>query len=257
MLAGDPRQLGPVLRSATAAAAGLGVSLLDSWIQFWHTANPQLAAAQQQQQQQGLRQPVPGADTAAAAAAGQVMMCYGMLSDNYRSHVRLLDLPSRLFYGGALRACAQPAAVAPPAWSELMVPAAAAAAAGAEDGAGGDLDDVLGPSSTLFVGVNGEQRQVRPSSNHSSSTDWSKALCSAVLAWTSICLFALKPHASRAGNGDHSFEHNAVLALTHVTSLATFKKTSATIELLLSCLCRMEMHPPTTTPRRCWCWLSC
>jgi hypothetical protein len=220
MLAGDPRQLGPVLRSATAAAAGLGVSLLDSWIQFWHTANPELAAAQQQQQQ-GLRQPVPGADTAAAAAAasaaGQVMMCYGMLSDNYRSHVRLLDLPSRLFYGGALRACAQPAAVAPPAWSELMVPAAAAAAAGAEDGAGGDLDDVLGPSSTLFVGVNGEQRQVRPCSTHSSSTGWSKVLCSAVLASTShmpvsIVSMTLKPHASRAGNIDHFSEYNAVLA---------------------------------------------
>jgi putative helicase MOV10L1 len=194
MLAGDPRQLGPVLRSATAAAAGLGVSLLDSWIQFWHTACPELAAAQlrkhqQQQQQPGSRQPVHDAECAAAAAAeaaGRVMLCYGMLSDNYRSHVRLLDLPSRLFYGGALRACAPPAAVAPPRWSELMVhgpdgsPEAAAAdsaaaAAGPEGdvsdsaaseaasaaGAGaGGVDDVLGPSSTLFVGVNGEQRQV-------------------------------------------------------------------------------------------------
>jgi hypothetical protein len=175
------------------------VSLLDSWIQFWHTACPDLAAAQlrkQHQQQQGQRQRIPDPEAAAAAAAeaaGRVMLCYGMLSDNYRSHVRLLDLPSRLFYGGALRACAPPAAVAPPHWSELMVhgadtaPAAAAAAnaanstaaaaggpegsvgqdagseaagAAAGDGAAGGDDEVLGSSSMLFVGVNGEQRQV-------------------------------------------------------------------------------------------------
>jgi putative helicase MOV10L1 len=186
MLAGDPRQLGPVLRSATAAAAGLAVSLLDSWIQFWHTASPELAAAQQQQQQIDSKKLLPsGAATAAVdatAAADRVMLCYGMLSDNYRSHVRLLDLPSRLFYGGALRACAPSAAVAPPAWSELMISGAdssaaaggaagaaataqEAAAAGADGNAGGGdagggLDEVLGPSSTLFVGVNGEQRQV-------------------------------------------------------------------------------------------------
>jgi hypothetical protein len=34
-------------------------------------------------------------------------------------------------------------------------------AANADGGAAGGDDDVLGPSSTLFVGVNGEQRQVR------------------------------------------------------------------------------------------------
>jgi hypothetical protein len=206
-----------VLRSATAAAAGLGVSLLDSWIQFWHTACPELAAAQQkqqqQQQQQGTRELAPAGNTAAAdmnvanaAAASQVMMCYGMLSDNYRSHVRLLDLPSRLFYGGALRACAPPAAVAPPPWSELMVheaaaaagpeaagaegaggtpavpqqapPAAAAAAAEISDSAEHGLGDVLGPSSTLFVGVNGEQRQVR--STHTSNFDWHHNVLAAV-----------------------------------------------------------------------------
>lgn len=175
MLAGDPKQLGPVLRSATAAAAGLGVSLLDSWIQFWHSACPELTAAAQQQQQQQQH----GGE--ATAAAGQVALCYGMLSDNYRSHKRLLDLPSRLFYGGKLCACASPAAVAPPPWSELMVPAEdgtgtgsssaaaggsvgeAAAAVAAPRSAVADEDALLElcPSSTLFVGVNGEQRQVR------------------------------------------------------------------------------------------------
>jgi hypothetical protein len=48
-------------------------------------------------------------------------MAYRMLTDNYRSHVRLLDLPSRLFYGGALKACAPAAAVAAPAWQELVI----------------------------------------------------------------------------------------------------------------------------------------
>lgn len=222
LLAGDPRQLGPVLRSATAAATGLSVSLLDSWIHFWHTSCPQLASAaataaattsavaggtaakmQPQLQTHGQQ----GGD---GMAQSVIFLCYGMLTDNYRSHRRLLDLPSRLFYSGALRACAPAAAVAPPAWSELMgiplAPGAAAATAGDDGGgnvgeaeatgrgpvaaaaapgwggagvpgmagdghsnavaaAGGSVgDDVLEglcPSSTLFVGVNGQQRQVR------------------------------------------------------------------------------------------------
>lgn len=174
LLAGDPRQLGPVLRSATAAAAGLGVSLLDSWIHYWHTVLPQLAAAaaamEQQQQQQGQHQKGHISTAAEVSPAGPVALCYGMLVDNYRSHKRLLDLPSRLFYNGMLRACAPAAAVAPPHWSEIMVSSAGQADEhDAENeheipsAAVNDAEDKLSelcPSSCLFVGVNGQQRQV-------------------------------------------------------------------------------------------------
>ena len=157
-LAGDPQQLGPVVRSAvaatavaatgttTAAAAGpsssseglrhetatavargggsssstlpdLSTSLLDICIDYHNQ--------QQEQQQEGNE----GEDQG-------VHLEYGMLVRNYRSHSRLLDLPSRLFYGGMLQPCAPAAAVAAPAWAELkgeekdtsVTPPAAAAA---------------------------------------------------------------------------------------------------------------------------------
>ena len=43
-----------------------------------------------------------------------------MLVRNYRSHSRLLDLPSRLFYGGSLLAAAPVDSVQPPVWDELQ-----------------------------------------------------------------------------------------------------------------------------------------
>ena len=46
----------------------------------------------------------------------------GMLLRNYRSHSRLLELPSRLFYSHSLVASAAPQAVQAPAWSELTAP---------------------------------------------------------------------------------------------------------------------------------------
>lgn len=171
LLAGDPRQLGPVLRSATAAAAGLGVSLLDSWTHYWHTALPQLAAAAAEVcDKQYQNHPTDG-DVNGFASVGPVTLSYGMLVDNYRSHKRLLELPSRLFYSGMLRACAPAAAVAPPHWSEIMVNAedkghrdhdSATAKAAADDSSmsGDDALAELCPSSCLFVGVNGQQRQV-------------------------------------------------------------------------------------------------
>lgn len=45
-----------------------------------------------------------------------------MLLRNYRSHSRLLELPSRLFYSHSLVASAASEAVRAPAWSELTAP---------------------------------------------------------------------------------------------------------------------------------------
>jgi hypothetical protein len=90
-LAGDPRQLGPVVRSAAAAAAGLGESMLERLIGYY--------------------QALPAAVPARALCT--------LLVRSYRGHERLLALPSSLFYGSALRACADPAATAAPPWSLL------------------------------------------------------------------------------------------------------------------------------------------
>lgn len=46
----------------------------------------------------------------------------GMLVHNYRSHSRLLELPSRLYYDDALVALADPQMVAAPLWDELQDP---------------------------------------------------------------------------------------------------------------------------------------
>ena len=46
----------------------------------------------------------------------------GMLVHNYRSHSRLLELPSRLYYDNSLVASADPSLVAAPPWDELQDP---------------------------------------------------------------------------------------------------------------------------------------
>lgn len=77
LLAGDPRQLGPVLHSRAAAAAGLSQSLLERF-----------------------------ADAASGPTAGGARKRMTQLVRNYRSHEDVLTLPSSLFYGGSLQCCA-------------------------------------------------------------------------------------------------------------------------------------------------------
>lgn len=91
-LAGDPRQLGAQMRSPVATAGGLAESLLERLIAFYR----------------GLPADDPARDVLCT-----VLVC------NYRSHERLLQLPSRMFYGDALRACAPEAQTALPTWSLL------------------------------------------------------------------------------------------------------------------------------------------
>uniref|UniRef100_A0A6Q2X6F8 RNA helicase n=1 Tax=Esox lucius TaxID=8010 RepID=A0A6Q2X6F8_ESOLU len=84
VLAGDPRQLGPVVKSKLAQAFGLGVSLLERLM-----ANPLYS------KNGGEYNP----------------LLVTKLVYNYRSHEALLSLPSRLFYGGELCVRAQRAIV--------------------------------------------------------------------------------------------------------------------------------------------------
>ncbi|KAJ7997868.1 hypothetical protein DPEC_G00216620 [Dallia pectoralis] len=84
VLAGDPQQLGPVVKSRLAQAFGLGVSLLE-----------RLMAIPQYSKDGG----------------GYNPQLVTKLVYNYRSHEALLALPSRLFYSGELCVRAQRAVV--------------------------------------------------------------------------------------------------------------------------------------------------
>jgi helicase MOV-10 len=90
-LAGDPCQLGPVVRSPVAAEAGFGESMLSRLVSYYDSLPPGISAT--------------------------AMMV--LLVRNYRCHANLLRLPSNLFYGSALLPAANQQDTVPPPWSVL------------------------------------------------------------------------------------------------------------------------------------------
>ena len=101
MLAGDPNQLGAVVRSRTASKMGLGTSL----------------------QERLLVLPLYKEDTKRASqdfSTDAIPPCVSLLRNNYRSHSKILELSSKMFYNGILRPCADPRVVdSLCTWSEL------------------------------------------------------------------------------------------------------------------------------------------
>ncbi|XP_039091687.1 RNA helicase Mov10l1 isoform X2 [Hyaena hyaena] len=90
VLAGDPMQLGPVIKSRLAMAYGLNVSMLERL----------------------MSRPVYLRDEDAFGACGAYNpLLVTKLVKNYRSHPALLALPSRLFYHRELEVCADPKVV--------------------------------------------------------------------------------------------------------------------------------------------------
>ncbi|KAL0625572.1 RNA helicase Mov10l1 [Plecturocebus cupreus] len=90
VLAGDPMQLGPVIKSRLAMAYGLNVSLLERL----------------------MSRPAYQRDENAFGACGaHNPLLVTKLVKNYRSHKALLALPSRLFYHRELEVCADPTVV--------------------------------------------------------------------------------------------------------------------------------------------------
>ncbi|XP_025018774.1 putative helicase MOV-10 isoform X1 [Python bivittatus] len=81
VLAGDPQQLGPILRSPLAVKHGLGLSLLERLMRY----NP-------------LYQKMNGKYDSRFVT---------MLLRNYRSHAAILEFPNLKFYDGALKECAE------------------------------------------------------------------------------------------------------------------------------------------------------
>ncbi|KAM9229282.1 RNA helicase Mov10l1 [Dugong dugon] len=90
VLAGDPMQLGPVIKSRLAMAYGLNVSMLERL----------------------MSRPAYLRDENAFGACGAYNpLLVTKLVKNYRSHSALLALPSRLFYHKELEVCADPKVV--------------------------------------------------------------------------------------------------------------------------------------------------
>ncbi|XP_048209699.1 RNA helicase Mov10l1 isoform X2 [Perognathus longimembris pacificus] len=90
VLAGDPMQLGPVIKSRLAMAYGLNVSMLERL----------------------MARPAYLRDESAFGACGAYNpLLVTKLVKNYRSHSALLALPSRLFYHRELEVCADPKVV--------------------------------------------------------------------------------------------------------------------------------------------------
>ncbi|KAM7243560.1 hypothetical protein CapIbe_004168 [Capra ibex] len=90
VLAGDPMQLGPVIKSRLAMAYGLNVSMLERL----------------------MARPAYLRDEDAFGACGAYNpLLVTKLVKNYRSHSALLALPSRLFYHRELEVCADPTVV--------------------------------------------------------------------------------------------------------------------------------------------------
>ena len=88
VIAGDPKQLGPIIHHALAKRHGLAVSFLERLM-----ARP-------------IYQPT--APTGGTGPLRYDPLVITKLLDNYRSHPKLLELPNRLFYDGELRAKADP-----------------------------------------------------------------------------------------------------------------------------------------------------
>lgn len=90
VLAGDPLQLGPVIKSRLAMAYGLNVSFLERLMgRLLYTRD----------------------EKSFGAFGSYNPMLVTKLLKNYRSHSALLDLPSKLFYHKELEVCADPAVV--------------------------------------------------------------------------------------------------------------------------------------------------
>ena len=97
VLAGDPQQLGPVLRSHIAASHGLSLSLLERLM--LQADGPHHGA------------PAAGAAAAPLRPLGFHPAYVAMLTHNYRSHPALLVVPNARFYDNALVPAAPRASV--------------------------------------------------------------------------------------------------------------------------------------------------
>ncbi|GAQ82685.1 Silencing defective protein SDE3 [Klebsormidium nitens] len=138
VLCGDPRQLGPVVHSPVAAQHGLAQSLLEWYMKAAEreaeTPTPNPSNPEEPAPAAGhtdiLQRMFPKENNGPASAetsegAGSAEYSHRThvvkLVHNYRSHRKLLELPSRMFYKDELVATAEEAMVEPPRnWDEMQ-----------------------------------------------------------------------------------------------------------------------------------------
>ncbi|KAL7747652.1 hypothetical protein RI367_006941 [Sorochytrium milnesiophthora] len=110
ILAGDPRQLGPIVRSSLAKMFGFNKTFLEQYMNTLLYTEAMAARGQSEALVDS-----PAARLAATVYceikdAGKIVrQLYTKLLQNYRSHEAILRLPNQLFYNNQLKVCADPA----------------------------------------------------------------------------------------------------------------------------------------------------
>jgi len=102
VLAGDHKQLGPTIRSVIAKKYGLHISFLEKWMKM--ITSFVRVEEKETQMAKIVRKYIPNIEQIAP-------LLYCQLTNNYRSHEKILELPNRLFYNNTLIPKADPVLV--------------------------------------------------------------------------------------------------------------------------------------------------
>lgn len=101
VLAGDHKQLGPIIHSSVSRKLGLGVSLLERLMGYID-----LSKASYPLRIKNFHNPRNQKKSGNNEKEMAYDLIFVKLLQNYRSHPSLLEVPNSLFYGGSLKACA-------------------------------------------------------------------------------------------------------------------------------------------------------
>jgi len=106
LLAGDPKQLGPIIRSALARKHGLAMSMLSRLMNDTSSMIGYSKDGALEHSAVGHRMPHACQPDRFPDTNGYNPRCVTMLVKNYRSHPSIIELPSQMFYNNALQPCA-------------------------------------------------------------------------------------------------------------------------------------------------------
>jgi hypothetical protein len=94
--------------SSAAASAATGASVAEMASAAGEEAAGEEAAGEEAAIEEAAGEEAAGEEAAGEEAASAPVPCVTRLVRNYRSHASLLALPSKMFYGEALRECGRP-----------------------------------------------------------------------------------------------------------------------------------------------------
>jgi helicase MOV-10 len=102
IIAGDHKQLGPIIHSTVARKLGLGISLLERLMSYCQWDRPSYSYRVFK-----MHNPRRGKSDMEKYSAGAQLYSVKLLN-NYRSHEGILEVPNDLFYKSELQVCAEP-----------------------------------------------------------------------------------------------------------------------------------------------------